>query len=670
MRKKAIYIVVLLVVLAAALTIPNITFSKYVSESTNFDMTFSSAPFYFDAEIDASHNYHGPATVLMYSVDSIDLTINVRNYVGAKVTEQDINYSIALKESDKEKFTLEDTERTLAYNGAKTTDSVTLTLSKNDVVTFAALEYVTIYVTSTEPFVQKIALQLGVYTQTYEEYDITYEIHIGDKVISTADEDFADKDIAGNTIDSIFGSGRLTKITNFSFYFTVTIPNNYTAQVYWNGEKIDVNGNWDLGAEPVYEFIDGKIQPNTDKGPSTLKLDYTGFLNNASQDFTISVYLTDKFTEENQKVPVFDAREWLTNAPGSSGRGSTGIDRGPTFNKGNLDTLDGWDWSIRGTFYNTTQPMTLQDDGTYSFEWTFQTNSADGGYVLDALQMNGYNIVIPFVPGMSVGKAGEVTEYPDADYIKTTVLPDGTEITVEFVRTFNDELQRVYKITISNALSDVTVTDGNLKFKSALEIVVYSLVGIANNEITVDSISGELKYSQSAVMYQLIGIYGFRFKLQDYYYKPSIRVTDIYGNVMRTYTATLNADGFYVVSDFNPSSMRDITPGLLYIEAEPMQFAIQYDKGDVDNATWDNSDTPWFDDNGGNYYSADRTKLIEIIGNTPVDPSGEKRFVCWRIGFVKIQVGQIFDFSELVQYAVENEDGIFVITLEAIWDAG
>ena len=672
MRKKAIYVTVLLAVLAVALTIPNITLSKYVSDSTNFDMTFSSAPFYFDAEIDSKHNYHGPSTVLM-DYAKVDITINVRNYIGTKVTDQDIQYSIALKESDQINFTLEETERTLVYDGAQV-DSVTLKLSLNYNATVSVLEYITILVVSNKPFAQTVELTLGVYTQLYQEYDLNYEIHLGDEVISTADEDYVFKNLEGNTIDSIFGSGRLTKIENYSFYFTVTIPNNYTATVYWNGEKINVNGKWDLGVEPVYEFIDGKIQPNTDKGPSSLLLEYTGYLNNASQDFTISVYLTNKFTEENQKVPVFDAREWLTKAPGAIDRGSTGIDHGPDYvvfpgvAPGNLETLDNWYWSTGGTLYNTAQPMTLQDDGTYSFEWTFQTNNNDGGYLLDALQINGYNIKIPFAPGVSVSKWGVVTEHPNADHTKTTVLPDGTEITIEYVRDFNDALQRVYKVTVSNALSDVTVTDGNLKFLRASEIAVYSLVGIANNEITIDSVAGELKYSQSTVIYQLDGIYAFRFKLQDYYHKPAVKITDIYGNVIQTYTATVNNDGFYVVSDFYPDAMTNITPGLLYIEAEPMQFAIRYDKGDVDDATWDNSDTPWFDDNGGNYYSVDRTKLISIIGLMPKDPREEMHFVYWKIGFVKIQVGQIFVFSELVQYAVENEEGIFVITLEAIWE--
>lgn len=199
-----------------------------------------------------------------------------------------------------------------------------------------------------------------------------------------------------------------------------------------------------------------------------------GYLSQADDTLIID---SEDFDAPIPEQCTFDASKWLTTNPGAyqgyntDGRASTGIDHGWDYiaiagaAPGNLETIDNWGWSgPSSALAKGPQDMTLEGK-TYSFEWTFQTNGYGGskGMLLNYFYLNNEKINIPLYPyGYVNGNSFDINS--GAEYKKTTTLSDGTKVELEMLRAFNNDTQRVYKLSITNVTRDIVVTDGNLTF--------------------------------------------------------------------------------------------------------------------------------------------------------------------------------------------------------------
>ena len=297
-----------------------------------------------------------------------------------------------------------------------------------------------------------------------------------------------------------------------------------------------VNNGWALGEEPVYDTkADGfKIISKSYKSPEYLTLNGT-FYNNALDANRLIVGVLRK-----KPTPEFNATTILLQSDGASKRGTTakykidalntetgknetviydyedvylwarglnnertaenkkyeyygdskslgGASRG-NIEAGNLATADSWNWIGSQTIAENKAAMDRQPDGTYSFQWTFQTNDGDGGYRLDALEVNRVPITIPFYakrmhPGTN-NKWGEYRERNEDDtglyaWSTSATLADGAVVTAEMLMLFGSVPQRVYRITVTGAKNNVTITALNLMMGvGAPEFSTYYLDGI------------------------------------------------------------------------------------------------------------------------------------------------------------------------------------------------
>ncbi|MCH5249579.1 MAG: LPXTG cell wall anchor domain-containing protein [Lachnospiraceae bacterium] len=136
-----------------------------------------------------------------------------------------------------------------------------------------------------------------------------------------------------------------------------------------------------------------------------------------------------------------------------------------------------WDWGNSDSV-----EMTREPDGTYSYSWIFQTNDPQSSYFMDALEVNGVGITVPFYPhylwddksGETIGSESGM----DAWYTETT-LPDGAIVRVEYLLVFGNA-QRHYRFIITNARSNVSITGMNLNMYivGAPEFSIYQLEGV------------------------------------------------------------------------------------------------------------------------------------------------------------------------------------------------
>lgn len=194
-----------------------------------------------------------------------------------------------------------------------------------------------------------------------------------------------------------------------------------------------------------------------------------GYLSQASETILIDYEEEDNW-EVPDVYPVFDMRN-AVNLIGLKGRCSVGIDHGPLYAAtstaplGNLETIDSWNWSSASSdLAKNPQEMTLS--GKYfKYELTFQTNNEGGtrGNLLEYLELNGERVDSPLYPRLYV-EGNQLRENSGAEYSKTTVLSDGSIVTIEMIRAFNLDRQRVYKMSITNCRTDIVVTDGNTVF--------------------------------------------------------------------------------------------------------------------------------------------------------------------------------------------------------------
>ena len=353
--------------------------------------------------------------------------------------------------------------------------------------------------------------------------------------------------LAGYTdtwVDSIFGASRPLRTTDGAYAFDVSTPYEYEVRLYrQKGDEIGqytgktplagydlVNDGYPLGAEPVYELVGAKkkLLPNTDKGPSAMKTNVTLYNNFVTEDRTVIAVVTKK------DAPKFDAYRLLPSIENTSGRGtsawveikaklkgtntevtipydyedlylwanggnskydyydnnsSLGGASKENIRVGNIATADRWGWNTKYDGISDAY-MKPNDDGTYSYQWTWQTNDGDA-FLLDTLEINGVGISIPYFPKDSIHgntkKAG--TQTGIKGYYTESTLPDGAVVKVEMLMAFAGRPQRVYRITVTGARTNVTLTNMNLFMfgSGAPEVAVYALEGVysgvdANNQ--------------------------------------------------------------------------------------------------------------------------------------------------------------------------------------------
>ena len=336
-------------------------------------------------------------------------------------------------------------------------------------------------------------------------------------------DDVNGEDVTAQWIDDIFGTDRPAGTNMGAYAFTAQAPHGYTLSFYlvkknseggWDEPKLQlgtkeereqdsenlytgVNGGWALGEEPVYDKISPdnsySVLVNTNKGPGTMTTSGTFYNNQVDEDRRIIAVLRPK------PEPVFAVRPVQEGLAGVKGRGTAAAEgydwdadyeyatgrrtRDPYSNRPavypNLGApaSSNWDWGNS----NSVQ-MTKNSDGTYSYSWIFQTNAPQVNYYMDALEVNGVGITVPFYPhylwdnksGESIGAESGM----DAWYTETT-LPDGAVVRVEYLLVFGNA-QRHYRIIVKNARSNVSITGMNLNMYTtgAPEFSIYQLDGV------------------------------------------------------------------------------------------------------------------------------------------------------------------------------------------------
>ena len=345
----------------------------------------------------------------------------------------------------------------------------------------------------------------------------------------------------------IFGTNHPDRTDGGSYSFPVQAPYGYTVEFYVDKEEdkegpilqlgkskkgifTDVNDGWALGMEPDYlnGTKDGAvIEPNDGNGPSTLTMSGVIFRETVEHNRTViavvhkndapkflvaplkhdtgnvasrgtsakpTVKAKIKGTDKQVEIPYDyeDIYLWATGGKANSNSkfdyyenaDSLGGASLTNIQNGNVATCDNWGWQGKAP-YNDNVNMTEEADGTYSYQWTFQTNTGDGGYTLDSLSINGVAVTIPFYPKLSLSNAdfqASTATTGAKTYITQTDIGNGIHIKVEFLMGFRgDNPQRVYRITATGARSNVTISAMNLMMGGgAKEFITYSLTGVTD----------------------------------------------------------------------------------------------------------------------------------------------------------------------------------------------
>ena len=356
---------------------------------------------------------------------------------------------------------------------------------------------------------QKFIIQYSV-----SEHSVEFQVRMND---------INGEDVTPQWIDDIFGTDRPATTKLGAYAFTAQAPDGYTLSFYlaeknsdggWDKLKLQlgtkeerekeseglytgVNSGWALGEEPVYDKISPdnsySVLVNTDKGPETLTTSGTFYNNQVEEDRLIIAVLRPK------SKPVFAVRPIQEELAGVKGRGTAAVegydwdaDYAYAMGRSTRDPYPkrpadypnlgapaslSWDWGNSNSVEMTEDP-----DGTYSYSWIFQTNAPQVNYFLDALEVNGVGITVPFYPhylwdnksGESIGSESGL----DAWYTETT-LPDGTMVRVEYLLVFGNA-QRHYRIIVSGARANVSITGMNLNMYNvgAPEFSIYQLEGV------------------------------------------------------------------------------------------------------------------------------------------------------------------------------------------------
>lgn len=283
-----------------------------------------------------------------------------------------------------------------------------------------------------------------------------------------------------------------------SYYtFHVNIPAGYTAKVYreyletMSGIEeltgnISVNEGYPLGTDVRYVW-NGYDASIAEDSPSECIYDWT-FDGN---ELINRPHLIVELSKKPVNIPVFDASV-IVGYAGLNDRGSCGIDLGWTgssYPDGNIQTIDNWKWSNNNAQSLRQRPMEANGDGTYTYNWTFQTNTVNGSMelILDELFINQVPCELPFIPEtMSKEQDAEAAIGTPGTYTYTE-LPDGGHVYVRLVRKFGS--QRVYTILFENVKSDVTVTYANLTYYYSDTHTLYiPLQGVYTNDKKIPSV--------------------------------------------------------------------------------------------------------------------------------------------------------------------------------------
>lgn len=506
------------------------------------------------------------------------------------------------------------------------------------------------------------------------------------------------EDVTDEWADTIFGAARPTKTTDGAYSFNVIAPYFYTTSVYVETEttpRTEIHGvsgtQFPLGAEPVYENVVGfKVHPNTEKGPVALISQDTFRSGFVTEDRTIIAVL------EKKSEPVFDARIWLSDTPGTGGRNGRGTSAREDYvfeedHPGHNDvTPDGsWNW---GSFADETKSMKREEDGTYSYVWTFQTNSGDN-FILDTLEVNGVDLTLPFFPKSAAdGYTDEIigTNTGVQTYVTETSLADGAIAKVEYLYAWkaSGHAQRIYRLTVTGARANVTVSGGNLMMydSGAPELVTYSLVGVHAGEDQNGAQTPGIQYydkdlhtwkteAMSNVVINLIdyaegdpSVYGanLRFKLADGYGSPYFLWESLHGGAIEGTDGKAQAsaqrmadgsiaarnevlslpnagvldsqhiydggDGWYYIRVSGQGAYRI---ALLSIAAKPVRYMVKYitktpEVPAPENIPmYEHDKTGQYDDNHGSYYDALTNTLAAVSPLKMTDPDGLYLFQYW-----------------------------------------
>jgi len=493
-------------------------------------------------------------------------------------------------------------------------------------------------------------------------YNINYRIE-GDK--------------SETSVDEVFGTDRTTRAVNNSsdIGYTVTIPRGYTATVTRNGTTVAT-----LGVEPTYTVFNNKII--TKNGELTLTDTYTIPKTNTDQNIVVTLTKRTSYT--------FDASKFLSTV----------------YTGGNSTTMG-------DNTVNTNSSARIQGDGTLGrsgtnkgkkaftgneVSWTFTTNNTENSHwLLDALQINGTDINVPY------GDSGPVT--------KTTELPSGAVVTVTLnsVTGTGRNARRNYTITVSNVYEDVVISGGNIyNADNSVEIITevlsnvdYSFYGFSSSDNAYSSsvLPGWVSWGEGEPIGELTsgspqnsGTYhmywfgnnttnnGMRFTVKPGYINPELAFVTSTERDLHNYvnglsfgsmsdengkyypiTSSPNSNGYYV---FTITGMGSNKLALLRIRAELAEYGVTYSSGGVTTT----AGTMPENDYG---YNVENKDTIVLSSNIPVDSSGNQTFsYYWTIqggGNTQYAPGQSIPLADVAQYAVEDEEGNLVIPFVAHW---
>lgn len=408
----------------------------------------------------------------------------------------------------------------------------------------------------------------------HNEYPISYTVRINDRVGELQSIYGGDivrwvqdmPNVTDTWADVIFDKDFPTHTDLGAYSFNATAPDGYTLSFFlaktrddegnWSGatpqlvgtggdfdgpgEYHYVNNGWALGEEPRYTEYDKeshKWMPDTTKGPAELLTTATFYNNDVDGERIVAVVLkkkeepkfsfdhhssdvyvggrgataltevevTNRQTGKKEKIPYDYEDDYLSRNnsdskyiyPKSAGGGNV------------LPKNASWNWDKVDSVMTRESP----DHYSYSFSWTFQTNSGDS-FLLDVLEINRVGITIPYFAKYKEDPNSGDEEYPAPhgdsgdlwSWRAVTELPDGALVEVEYLMVFKSSApgkdQRVYRINVTGAKNDVTITAMNLNMYAggAPEISFYDIDGVTGA-------TGRSNYRTTAVQcYQVNGI--------------------------------------------------------------------------------------------------------------------------------------------------------------------
>lgn len=276
-----------------------------------------------------------------------------------------------------------------------------------------------------------------------------------------------------------------------------------------------------LGKEPEYSYYsgDGFNVFADEKGPASLTMNDTFYNHFVRANRMITAVLKPRKVDE---TPMFDVSNILSNSDGAKDRASSATERfglqsiqpytklqdfsGDYYDAdylwhsesdhggltehpidyhysvyANVENDGNWGWNKEDATFkgNSMQMKPSERGGTYYYSYVFQTNGNGGPFTLDALEVNGIPVYVPYYPKYRYDNGGQTAEDVKRPYFTETKLQDGSTFTVEYLMLFGGSNQRVYRFTVTGARQNVTVTGLNLMTGGGSpEFSVYSLSGV------------------------------------------------------------------------------------------------------------------------------------------------------------------------------------------------